>query len=139
MVDPVNWQHHLPNWADVIAPDLPAVPRAALHAVLLGEQPPVLYAGRRLTRKRLNHFLQIAGMGPYRRLLAVLRLTTALQVLWANPELTLAEVALRSPIPYADANSFSNRCKELLGRRPSELRGLLAWEWVLWTALRIQL
>jgi hypothetical protein len=136
LVDPHGWRRHLPAWADLIAPDLPAVARAFLHTVLLGEQPPVVHSQKRLGSRQGNRCLALAGMGPRRRLLGVLHLATTLQFLWADPTRTVAEAALGSPTPYADATSFSNRCLDLVGCRPGQIRGLLSWEWVLWKALR---
>lgn len=136
LVDPVRWRSQLPAWADVVWPDLPPNVRAMLDAVLEHDQPPAMDNGRPTSRRVVNRRLAMAGLGPHRRLLAILRSITALHYLWERPDRTVAQAAVSSPARYADPTSFSNQCLALYGYRPREMRSVLAWEWPLWAALR---
>ena len=80
--------------------------------------------GRRLTTRGLpvpSHWLQIGRL---------LRVAIRLQ----NSRATVSSVAFEHR--YPDAFSLSNQMERLVGHRPSEVRRLLGWEWVVEAWLR---
>lgn len=136
LIAPTTWRRHLPAWADLCFPDLTATSRAILNSVLLGDAPPLIQEGKRASRRAVNRNLAAIETGSHRQVSGALHVVTTLQFLWADPHRTIAEAAVHGPEPYADATSFSTRCFNVTGFRPSAIRGILGWEWPLWKALR---
>lgn len=83
--------------------------------------------------RRSRKVLEAAGLRSFRRFRSVVRLVLAGIRLYSASRRTIAEVA--ASLQFASPFSLSNEMLRYLGKRPSEVRNLYPWEWMLDSAL----
>ncbi len=88
---------------------------------------------RRVWLKRSRSLLEKAGLPALKQLSTILRLVSAGIRLYSPSRPTVRQVA--TGLGFSSAFSLSNEMVRYLGSRPSEVRNLYPWEWMLDRAL----